>query len=155
MTYDTMSFPGLWQALTMKRHHMKHDAPSMFSTTYNDLPKAEMPDSFGVALRYLIKGKHINSSELTQYGVTRSKLYRIIHQEVAIRLEDLFDMMRYLRLLPADLTVFFQVNPNSKAKNRFAAFDVNPYDYQTVAEQALAEYGRTGNHADYETALEF
>lgn len=56
---------------------------------------------------------------------------------------------------PADLTVFFQVNPNSKAKNRFAAFDVNPYDYQTVAEQALAEYGRTGNHADYETALEF
>ncbi|WP_259716406.1 hypothetical protein [Weissella confusa] len=24
-----------------------------------------------------------------------------------------------------------------------------------MAEQALAEYGRTGNHADYETALEF
>lgn len=155
MTYDTMSFPGLWQALTMKRHHMKHDAPSMFSTTYDELPKAEMAASFGVALRYLIKGKHINSSELTQYGVTRSKLYRIMHQEVAIRLEDLFDMMKYLRLLPADLTVFFQVNPNSKAKNRFAAFDVNPYDYQTVAKQALAEYGRTGNHADYETALEF
>lgn len=100
---------------------MKHDASSMFSTTYDELPKAEMAASFGVALRYLIKGKHINSSELTQYGVTRSKLYRIMHQEVAIRLEDLFDMMKYLRLLPADLTVFFPGESELEGKKSFCS----------------------------------
>ncbi|AWF95057.1 helix-turn-helix domain-containing protein [Weissella cibaria] len=155
LTYDTLSFPGLWQALTMKRSHMAVNGKSMFTTDYAHIQSAELADNFGDALQILLKGKRITGSELEQYGITRSKLYRIMHQDVVIRLNDLFEMMTYLRLLPADLTVFFFKNPTSRARERFAAFLVDPTDYQTVVTEALDHYEVSHSNADYETALEF
>lgn len=78
-----------------------------------------------------------------------------MHQDVVIRLNDLFEMMTYLRLLPADLTVFFFKNPTSRARERFAAFLVDTTDYQTVVTEALDHYEVSHSNADYETALEF
>lgn len=110
---DTLSFPGLWQALTMKRSHMAVNGKSMFTTDYDHIQSAQLAYNFGDALQIFLKGKRITGSEFEQYGITRSKLYRIMHQDVVIRLDDLFEMMTYLRLLPADLTVFFFKNPTN------------------------------------------